>query len=147
MNQLLHGTDVFVSSNQSWKIYQDLKKVTVSEASFAVFAQAAYRLLFDSTTGPRDSLFRPLERLPNAFRRKKRIVRVVDAIRHHFGGAHLTDIPSFNAGGGGMTVQEVLNSYLHKTEMPRDAQYLDLQFGVLADLTAYLGEIRSSLSQ
>ena len=125
------------------------------------FAIAIYNLFFEKTTGPKDvkavasdgktvvevQRFKPLELLPKQFRRKRFIIRAVDAIRHHFGKAHITDLDTFNATGSGISVAEVLMQYLGSKAIPRNEGFLALQLAVLKDSKQYLEELRLYFEQ
>jgi hypothetical protein len=141
-NQGIKQPEIFVATTQTWKIYQDLKKPALNADGFSIFSQAAYRLIFDSTTGERENRQRALERLPKSFRRDNRIVRVVDCIRHHSGG-HLTDLSTF--ANNGMAISEVFSLYLKRVDAPLDEEYIDLQLAILEDLVSYLSDLKNSL--
>ena len=140
-NRLMNGGSlVFLLSNQDWKNYQQLLRLSLSEDGFSHFAQSMYNLLFERTTDVRDGRSRPLEKLPVDFRRKRTIVRVIDSIRHHYGG-HNTELPTFNIGKGAMPIEDVLNRYLGSKAPPKDSQFLDLQFSILNDMVTYLNKL------
>jgi hypothetical protein len=137
---------VFILTNQYHEILRDLKKLAINDDSFSQFARALYKLVFESTTGVReDGHAKPLERLPKKFRRSNKIVRVVDSIRHHFGGAHVTDLPTFNKSGEGMPVEDVLERYLGSKRHPVDDQFIRLQSAITQDVIILLRELRSHL--
>lgn len=137
---------VFILTNQYHEILRDLKKLAITEDGFSQFARALYKLVFESTTGVReDGHAKPLERLPKKFRRSSKIVRVVDSIRHHFGGGHVTDLPTFNKSGEGMPVEDVLEKYLGSKRHPVNDQFILLQLAITQDLIIFLRELRYDL--
>jgi hypothetical protein len=143
--QLSARQEVFVTTNQSWRIHQDLKRLALSEQLFSQFAQAAYKLIFESTTAVREERARTLERLPKDFRRSRRIVRVIDSIRHNF-GAHMTDHPDWDRSKAAMPIEEVFSYYLGSTSHPRDDQFVRLQFAIVSDLIDFLRELHRNMS-
>jgi len=157
----LHGDEIFCCSNQDVQIYRDLRQPATDAEKFSHFALSLYNLIYERTTGPKstkvvasdgksvveEERFRALERLPKRFRHKRTIVRVADAIRHHFGKGHITRLESFNVSGSGMPIGDVLERYLGSKAHPQDHQYLDLQFAILKDMIAYLEELRDYLRE
>lgn len=143
--QLSSKQEVFVTTNQSWRVQQDLKRLALSEEQFSHFALATYKLIFESTTALREERTRTLERLPKDFRRNRRIVRVIDSIRHNFGG-HMTDLPTYNISGSSMPLEEVLSHYIGSPNHPRDEQFVTLQFAIISDLIDFLRELRHNLT-
>lgn len=139
-SRLINGNLVFLLSNQDWKNYRQLLRLSLNEDGFSQFALSMYNLLFERTTDVRDGRSRPLERLPEEFRRRRSIVRVIDSIRHHYGG-HNTELPTFNMSRGGMPIEDVLNTYLGSKAPPNDGQFLDLQFAILKELIDYLNQL------
>lgn len=139
-SRLINGNLIFLPSNQDWKNYRQLLRLSLNEEAFSQFALSMYNLLFERTTDVRDGRSRPLERLPEEFRRRRSIVRVIDSIRHHYGG-HNTELPTFNMSKGGMPIEDVLNTYLDSKAPPHDDQFSDLQFAILNELIDYLNQL------
>lgn len=151
------GSEVFVCSNQDINIYRNLRNPTHDSQSFSHFALAVYNLIFERTKGPResggrvrsrrpDSTAKPLMRLPEGYRRQRKLVQTVDILRHHFGKAHVTRLPSFNEGASGVTVGELLERYLGRRTHPDDSSFVLLQTAVLKDVLEFLHQVRTALA-
>ncbi len=157
----ISGEEIFRSSNHDRQIERDLRKSAVDADQFSQFALSLYNLLYERTTGPKlakvvssdgksiveENRFRPLERLPKKLRRNRSIVKIVDAVRHHFGKGHLTRLGSFNISGNGLKISDVLQQYLGSRANPRDAQFLAMQLGLLNDVASFLVELRNLLDE
>jgi hypothetical protein len=153
--------EVFVCSNQDVQTFLGLRQPSLTGNAFTPFALSLYNLIFERTTGSKVTkvvsssgtqieereVSVALERLPKKFRRKHKTVRVVDAVRHHFGQGHLTRLPTFNSSGAGMKIDDVLEMYLHSRAHPKDEDFLDLQFGIINDVVSYLQELRDYLRE
>lgn len=150
----INHEEMFRCSNQDVQTYKDLRDSANNAAQFSHFALSLYNLFFERTTGSvysektqdkksQESLQRSLERLPKDFRRKRTFIRVVDAVRHHFGKGHLTRLDSFNTSGNGMHIEDVLQKYLGSKAHPHAPQFLELQKGILEDAVQFLRQIKA----
>ncbi|MBN2044150.1 MAG: hypothetical protein JW757_03940, partial [Anaerolineales bacterium] len=154
----INHEEMFRCSNQDVQTYRDLRVPAQNADQFSHFALSLYNLFFERTTGliksknvqgetTQDAAQRSLERLPNDFRRKRTVIRIVDALRHHFGKGHLTRLDSFNVSGRGMHIEDVLQKYLGSKAHPRNHQFLDLQKGILEDVVQFLRQIRDYIDK
>ncbi|MGO9122062.1 MAG: hypothetical protein ACLQPD_31175 [Desulfomonilaceae bacterium] len=148
------GREVYVSSNQDHRNYRDLRTPATDETTFSQFALALYNLVYERTTAPvgigageengktgSENRCRSLESLPKKFRQKRTVVRVIGSVRHHFGKAHMTRLPHFDASGKQMPIGDILDKYLGSRAKPDKRQYLVMQERLLWDLIQYLREL------
>ena len=133
--------NMFLCSNKDVTIYRDLRQPAVNKKSFGNFARAIYLLIFERTQVERSRRSYSLERLPEGFRKELPFVQAIDAFRHHYGDAHITQRSGFKPK---MSVGKALKHY--ETQITGDADkdsFSQLQSNMLDDLTNFLHELKA----
>lgn len=138
---------LFTPTNTDYLIYKYLKTPAYSRETFIHFASHIYLLIFERTTRKTTIHAQKLGLLPSEFQRKHLFVREVDAIRHAYGNAHITEPETFKTVRDSIPVGRVLERYLGSKNSPKDNQFIDLQYGLLHSLRDYLNDLHYYVAQ
>lgn len=138
---------IFTPTYLDSRIYRYLKIPVQNRESFTLFALNLYLLLFERTTQKVNGYPQKLGLIPLDFQRKHRFVLEVDAIRHAYGDAHITDSDIWQPPPDSIPVGLVLERYLGSKKSPQGSQFIDLQYGLLHSLRDYLNDLHYYVAQ
>ena len=128
---------IFKLTNEDSIMYTHLEIICMDAEDMIRFSSAIYKTVFERTKESKN-----LDLLPSEFQRANKFVRIIDALRHHFGG-HLTSDQSQKYSDEFKNVGKLLLELISSKNDPVDDDYFKIQAEILSRFTYYLTQLDS----
>ena len=142
----IHNQEIFILTDSIIEFRSKFSKICKNRILFEGFVSAVYKTVFERTSIIVKNRSKSLSRIPEGFQKEHHFVRLIDSLRHNFGG-HDTRSDNFTKSKNQLDRAEILIELKGNAKEleENDMQYFDMQLKVLDFFYIYLRELHDSI--